>query len=76
MSSLSSRFSIHLETSPFKAIAAPLEGSNACTLQIIDGLNRPLVVFLPADKLEQVQRIADALNEISKPSAASNPLAA
>jgi hypothetical protein len=77
---LSPNFSLHLESSPFEAVTSPLAGTVACVLEIREpnnGLMSPLALFFPADKLEQVQRLADALNEIGKSiPAASNPLAA
>lgn len=72
-------FSLHLEYQPFEATAFALDPSDACVLKIGEpgpGSMQPLTLFFPASKLDQVQRIADALNEIGKPSAASNPLAA
>lgn len=71
-------FSIHLENSPYKATVVPMKSVDACALRIgePDTFLPSLALFFPFDKLEQVQRIADALNEISPSPAASNPLAA
>lgn len=77
--SLYPSFSLHLDRPPFEAVVHPLKEVEVCVLSIGEiGSDpmQPLKIFFPLDKLEQVQRIADALNEIGKPSAASNPLAA
>jgi len=74
--SLNPSMTLHLEMRPFVATVDPL--STACALSIGEAghVLSNLTLFFPLDKMEEVQRIADALNEISKPVAASNPLAA
>lgn len=79
MLSLYPQFSMHLDGRPFEATVTQLQAVEVCVLNIGEPGSHPcepLKLFFAFDKLEQVQRVADALNEIGKPSAASNPLAA
>lgn len=66
--SLSPNFSVHLHGRPFEARVDRL-GREACVLYIGEPgtAMEVLTIFLPADRLEQVQRIADTLNEIGQP---------
>lgn len=63
-------FSMFLNNAPFEATADKVAGSTACTLKIGEPHEKAfpeLTLFFPADKLDQVKRIADLLNEISAP---------
>lgn len=69
-------FSIHLTHQPFEAKVIALDGACALSVGAAGAMLTNLSMFFPLDKLDQVQRIADELNEIGRPADASEPASA